>query len=561
MNTKPEFPTLTITLDKLRPGHEYPGESVNSRKVDREEGIEELGRSLLPNNDGQLKPILTCQHPSKPGVYFAFDGNRRYAAFAWLMGEKMIAKDHPIEIKDYDAISPHSALRLSWAANEQKPLHPADRYQVFAQMQVAGKTTKQIAEDRGMTVRAVEQSLAFGSKLASEILDSWRAGEITQDLAKIFTLGDFEDQVDQLEKLRKEHRRWHGSTSGAPLGEMYQVENKLRSALTGNEAAAARLLKFVGEDAYIADGGRIVQDLFGEKPTSVVQDISKLKKLAKQKLQARADKMTAEGWSWVEVSLSPNFNSWNYGTSKDKAKAGCVIRIAGTKIEVKSGLTKKKDEPKKAASGAPRSEPDFGYEARNAISSARDQAAGLALHRDPDLALAVFLASTVDWQAPISGADSFVRNNSSITHAKTFKAALAEFRKLDKESLIKVIVQVICEAIDLGDADDGAVDPTFISAIDQDIYEREMPKHLDVKAFFSGTSKPYMLKVIEEALGPDQKRQNESKDKAALAKFCIASVVPTGWLPKQLRGKSYKAPDPKRAGAELGNAAKNKVAA
>lgn len=548
--------TITVPFSKIRPGHEYPGQSINSRTTYRDQDIEQVGRSLLPDNDGQLKPLLCSTHEDKPGLYFAFDGNRRHAGFSWDVAQKLIGKDHPVEIKNYGPIAPDVARRLSWAANEQVPLHPADRYAVFSEMYAGGKSPKDIASDRGMTVRAVEQSLAFGSKLAPETLDAWRTGEITQDLAKIFTLGDFEDQVEQLKKQRKgDHIPSWRRRGKDKWSERMGVEDELRKAFAGNEADAARLLKFVGQDAYLAEGGRIVEDLFGEKATSIVQDLSKLKRLAKKKLEERAEKLRAEGWSWVETSTAPHFHDYNYGKSKDKTKAGCVVRIAGSKIEVEAGLTKKGRGAGPENANHPREEKAEGYTADRMMEEAISGAVSVAILADQKLLMATFLAAagTDDWQNTPVSFDFRGDPDLGITHAKKFDAALAEFLKVDQAKLAAIVVQTLAGGLSIedGGARAKARDP-FLARLDQDKLARGILEQFDYKAYFSDCGSKHLVKCIGEALGPDQQRQSDGKSKEQLVKFCVASVAPTGWLPQSLRTKAYKAPDPKRAGAELG---------
>lgn len=58
---------------------------------------------------------------------------------------------------------------------------------------------------------------------------------------------------------------------------------------------------FVGTEAYVAAGGHIIRDLFGEDGAGFFDDAALLNRLVNEKLAAEAEAVRAEGWKWIEV--------------------------------------------------------------------------------------------------------------------------------------------------------------------------------------------------------------------------------------------------------------------
>ena len=63
--------------------------------------------------------------------------------------------------------------------------------------------------------------------------------------------------------------------------------------------------QFVGIEAYEAEGGVILRDLFNSDDGGWLQDPALLDRLMMEKLEREADSVRAEGWRWVEVA--PDF--------------------------------------------------------------------------------------------------------------------------------------------------------------------------------------------------------------------------------------------------------------
>jgi len=84
----------------------------------------------------------------------------------------------------------------------------------------------------------------------------------------------------------KTSSRW-SSGSAMERGHVAPVRTRPRRAV------------FVGAKAYQEAGGVIIRDLFDTEGGGFFADAGLLNRVAREKLQRHADKVTAEGWRWV----------------------------------------------------------------------------------------------------------------------------------------------------------------------------------------------------------------------------------------------------------------------
>ncbi len=80
---------------------------------------------------------------------------------------------------------------------------------------------------------------------------------------------------------------------------------QIRQALTERTVSVGEPRAiFVGKEAYEAAGGTILRDLFTERGDGWFEDAALLDRLAEAKLAEFGATVAAEGWKWIEVSLS-----------------------------------------------------------------------------------------------------------------------------------------------------------------------------------------------------------------------------------------------------------------
>ena len=261
----------------------------NVRRTNREEGIDELAASiaahgLLQNLTVRPLPVKGKGRKVAPG-YGVLAGGRRLAALQRLAAEGVIAADAPIPCQVLDEGIP---AEISLAENAlQCPMHPADQYEAFAALHRShGLSADDIASRFGVSPVLVHQRLKLGA-VSPALMAAYRAGEMSLDQLSAFTLTeDHTRQEDVWARLTP----WDNGRAAI-----------LRALAPGDIPAHDRRAVFVGVAAYEAAGGTVIRDLFDEEG-GFFTDGALLDRLVREKLQAAADGIAAEGWKWVSVT-------------------------------------------------------------------------------------------------------------------------------------------------------------------------------------------------------------------------------------------------------------------
>ena len=126
-------------------------------------------------------------HPSadEKGVLAVTAGGRRLKALQELAAEGVIPADYKVPC----LVEAEAALETSLMENTiRAAMHPADEFVAMAALIDAGETIEAVAARFGVPERHVRQRLRLG-KLAPELLDAYRAGDISLDVVTAFTLG------------------------------------------------------------------------------------------------------------------------------------------------------------------------------------------------------------------------------------------------------------------------------------------------------------------------------------------------------------------------------------
>ena len=314
--------TETIALKHLRFGHEYPGASLNARQAGRDTEIAPLAASI--KSEGVLQSLLVCPGKAKEEA-FVIAGNRRLKALQLLCERGDIAADYDVPVIMRTDVTPTDALRMSLAENEHVPLHPVDRFEAFAVVHAQGakkghtpdEIIAEIAARYATTEKVVRQSLALG-RLAPKVREAWRAGEINAESAQTFTLEpDTKRQEQILTNLQKRQEL-----------DPYSVRHALVGNQRGGDHDSAKLVAFVGIEAYEKAGGKVMRDLF--KGKHGVSNPALAKKLADEKLKAECDRLVSEGWAWASPAEELPYDRWHWIQieAKPKYEPGEKERIA-----------------------------------------------------------------------------------------------------------------------------------------------------------------------------------------------------------------------------------------
>lgn len=187
-------------------------------------------------------------------------------------------------------IAPDQATAEVWASTEnhhREQPHPADEIREYGGMADRGIPVPSIAIAFGVTEAHVYRRLKLAG-LPVQVLDALKAGEISLGNAAAFTVS--EDEKRSLEVL--DRVRGEGCSD-------HQIKQMLKpDSIRDSDRRAV----FVGQEAYRAEGGRIVSDLFEDQ--TFFDDPDLLNALFTAKLEAAAETLKADGWKWSEVLTS-----------------------------------------------------------------------------------------------------------------------------------------------------------------------------------------------------------------------------------------------------------------
>jgi ParB family chromosome partitioning protein len=225
----------------------------------------------------------TGQRGKPTGFYLVNAGEGRRLAQLVRAKRKEIKTDEPIRCM---LDTEHNATEISLAENAVRTdMHPADQYEAFAKLHTEeGMAAEDIAARFGVTATVVKQRLKLGA-VSPKLMKLYRHGEMSLEQLSAFAITD---DHDRQERIWRELAPFNRSR-----------ESILRALSDGQVRSTDRRALFVGVKAYEAAGGTIVRDLFDPEGGGFFADAELLDRLAREKLQAVAEKVAHEGWRWV----------------------------------------------------------------------------------------------------------------------------------------------------------------------------------------------------------------------------------------------------------------------
>jgi ParB family transcriptional regulator, chromosome partitioning protein len=247
--------------------------------------IESLAASILAK--GLLQNLVVIPS-SKEGVakYEVSAGGRRYLAMMLLVETGKITLDYAVPVL---LDTSENATVTSLTENfHREELHPIDEFRSFSTMKENGLSVDDIALWFGISNQAVIQRLALGAA-APELHDECLEGSMSLEQLKILC---------QLESHERQKAVWFDAPD-----EWSRRPDRLRNKIRGEVAVVTvshKLVKFVGIETYLENGGAVNNDLFEPDTESVIANPNLIQSLAVSKLTAMAEEL---GWSWVEIAL------------------------------------------------------------------------------------------------------------------------------------------------------------------------------------------------------------------------------------------------------------------
>ncbi|MEE8626776.1 MULTISPECIES: ParB/RepB/Spo0J family partition protein [Methylobacterium] len=587
-----QVPAVQIALSSLRPGHhpDAPAGVVNVRKTGRDAGLEALAASI--DALGLIQPLVVV--PGGDGFHYVVDGNRRHAALESLVVAGKLAPNSEVPVTARDV---ETAREAGLAANvNQSPMHEADQVEAYAELRRAGLKEKEISARFGQPVAQVRKLLALGG-VSPAVLDAWRAGKISVESVRTFTLApSHADQDRVLGSVLKDGSAW-----------------KIKERL-GLDGHVAHMLSYVGAKAYRAAGGTVVEDLFGG--SDVVSDRALLQRLVDERLDAECERRAKEGWGWVAKGsdLDPGWR-WSWPRLKDgqrafsveeqarydelqayldaddddatdeaiaaahaevaaieaaariplgaedRARSGFVVTLGyDGKVAVEPYVVRPEDAPAKPEPAAPTApaEPE-GSGLPNALVERLCDTATAAvqatLGSSPTAGLVALLAGalTADaYAAPmklrlegVGGAQAALRDK------EAFASLVARLAAMSVDELLVVAAGVAARGVQTlyrehGSKPRAPSERPSVQALmglpDPSVLQAELRERFDGEAFFKSAPKAVAVAIVGEVLGEAEGRRAAGMKKGDLVAYAVASVLPTGWLPVELRHPGYDGP-------------------
>lgn len=259
-----------------------------------DEGIAQLADTLAVD---QIIDII-CR-PGKKGEakFMALDGRRRLFAWQLLISDGRISADHPVwvtvETED-DRIARAALL----SGTERRDTHMADVIETIGRLKSKKMPVAKIAAAVGYAPLLVERWAAL-SKLPAPAFRAMRENRLTLKQAQLLTRVKDQSLRDQL----------ISDALAGPMSDATLEHLVNKDAITVHD----RHFRLATKAAYLAAGGRIEADLFGDTP-DIVHDKEVLLKVWSERAKPAALALRAEGVEPFAVpeprrtSPSPNYD-------------------------------------------------------------------------------------------------------------------------------------------------------------------------------------------------------------------------------------------------------------
>lgn len=259
----------------------------NVRKTKGKMPIEDLAAAILRQSLLQNLVIVPRKGKKKGQTHEVIAGGRRYQALMLLVSQGHITLDFMVAVKVVDDAHATSASLVENVAREA--MHPADELDAFATLIDQGHSFETIGNTYGISAMTVRRRIKLLS-VSPKLLALLRKDEITLEQLGALAINDSHEVQERVWSECK-----HSAWSSEP--------ERLRARLTTDEIDVTEnhIAKFVGMEAYEQAGGIVRRDLFSDEENGYIGDAALLYSLADAKLNAHADALRADGWSWVET--------------------------------------------------------------------------------------------------------------------------------------------------------------------------------------------------------------------------------------------------------------------
>ena len=239
---------------------------------------------------GLIYPLILDHHDARADTIGVVAGGRRLIGFQDLAAEGRILPDHPVAC--YTLPEGSDPTEIGLIENTMRAaLHPADQFESFHQLAEKGMSLDTIAERFSVSRRTVEKRLLL-ARVAPELLEAYRAEEMSLKALEAFTLSADHDQQRRVWEAAQQHSDWNDYRS-----------RFVHKALTDDRLPATHpLARYATIKKYKAAGGRISEDLFAENANDTyLDDVDIVMQVASERLEKHAARLRKR-WGWVETS-------------------------------------------------------------------------------------------------------------------------------------------------------------------------------------------------------------------------------------------------------------------
>ena len=292
-------------------------------KEPADDGVPQLADTILAAGV-VIPPIVRPGQKGEPR-FMALDGRRRRLGLLLLRDRGDLTDDYEIDCLLAETQAQQVA-GVMLPATEHAPVHIADVITAIGKLRKSKLDTQAIAAALGYAELEIKRLEAL-SAVHADVLKALRAGKLTLKQVRLFAR--LPDKKQQAEIAR------------TALDGHFQ-DYQLRRVIEGDRTTVDDdRFTLVGMERYLAAGGRVSSDLFGELPDSLL-DPEVLQTAWRERVQPVVDKLTADGLS-VFVAREAGFGVpdgffrlayvWERDLAADQAKALADARYEVTRLE------------------------------------------------------------------------------------------------------------------------------------------------------------------------------------------------------------------------------------
>lgn len=275
----------SIALSKLQLS------ASNVRKVLSPEADLQLSHDIEAR--GLLQNLIVSK-AKKRGHFDVIAGGRRLRAMTLIVDRGAWTKDHQVSclvINGDEATISETSLAENF---QRMAMTPADECRAFQHFIGTDGSIDAVGKRFGQTRRFIEGRLRLAA-LAEPIFDALAEGKLTLDLAKAYASTDNHEKQMRVFQTYGSGGYGYGNTA----------DSIRRAIAQGGVSGKDPMAVLVGEDAYVAAGGRIERDLFTDKADDTWSDPEILERLAGEKLETEAQRIAeTTGIAWIRPIAS-----------------------------------------------------------------------------------------------------------------------------------------------------------------------------------------------------------------------------------------------------------------